>query len=135
MKKLLALILLFALLLTTASAEIDLSGMSEAELLALSRQIQLLLFGEKLAAGVTVNPGTYTIGEDIPAGSYKVDVVNPNVSGYLMITDASGEYVASHFLGEMLGTNTIGKLVLEDGQTVEISGTNVLFYSYAGMFN
>ena len=75
MRKLLIALLILALIPVAALAApqtIDLETMSYDELLALSQSVEQAM--EKLPEwkGVTVPPGTYTIGVDIPVGKYTI---------------------------------------------------------------
>ena len=71
MKKLLVLVLAFALLLpAVATAEVDLSGMSYDELLALREQIDVAITKCQEWQEVEVPQGIYQIGVDIPAGHW-----------------------------------------------------------------
>ena len=76
MKKLLSLLVLAALLLSVpASADVDLSGMSFNELVALREQVNLALWATEEWQEVTVPAGTYEIGKDIPAGYWTITPV------------------------------------------------------------
>lgn len=77
---------------------------------------------------VTVPPGTYSVGSDIPAGTYTV--VTNGIISMLTVKNSSGGYVTMH----SLNNNTqVGKLVLEAGQTVEIVGESVIFKPFQGL--
>ena len=73
MKKLLiCLALCLALIVPAALAEIDLSGMTFDELVALKGEIDLALWASEEWQEVTVPTGVYHIGEDIPAGKWTI---------------------------------------------------------------
>lgn len=73
MKKLLSLLVLVALFLSVpASADVDLSGMSFDELIALREQVNLALWATEEWQEVTVPAGAYEIGKDIPAGYWTI---------------------------------------------------------------
>lgn len=73
MKKLIALVLLLALLIPAAIAEgFDLSGLSFAELAALRDKIQLEMMEREEWQEVIVPGGIWEVGVDIPAGSWLV---------------------------------------------------------------
>lgn len=77
---------------------------------------------------VTVPAGKYTIGSDIPAGTYTL-----NTADYLSIVsiwDASGGLVTMHTLSAQA---SVGKIELKNGQSIEINGSAVVFKPYAGL--
>ncbi|MDD3212274.1 MAG: hypothetical protein PHY64_01290 [Eubacteriales bacterium] len=75
MKKLLAIVLVLALLLPSlALADVDLSGMSYDELVALKEKINLALWSSNEWEEVTVPIGVYEIGRDIPVGYWNISV-------------------------------------------------------------
>lgn len=77
---------------------------------------------------VTVPAGKYTIGSDVPAGTYTL-----NTTGYIsMVTiwNASGGLVTMHTLSEQA---PVGKIELKDGQVIEINGSAVVFKTYSGL--
>jgi len=139
MKKLLALILILALALPAlALADIpDISGLTEAELIELNRQIQLCLFSEKLVNGVDVPAGEYTVGIDLPAGTYRMEVVFPGSGGHMTVFKSEEEKTAidESFLGEFWGVVLIGKIKLDDGNIFRISGNTLRLFPYTGLFN
>ena len=139
MKKLITLILILALALPAlAMADIpDISGLTEAELIELNHQIQLRLFSDKLVNGVDVPAGTYVVGEDIPEGVYRLEVLFPNSGGYLTVYEnkESSLSIKSSFLGEYWAVVEIGKIELESGNVVDISGNSLRFFPYSGLFN
>lgn len=77
---------------------------------------------------VTVPPGTYAVGIDIPEGEYTV-CTNGYIS-MLTIKDISGNFITAYSLSS---STPIGKLVIEDGQYVEIVGESVIFKPYQGL--
>ena len=137
MKKLITIILILAMLPVIALADLpDISGLSTDELIELSHQLQLRLFSDQLVNGVKVPPGSYVIGEDIPAGTYRVDfpVVSDLLMGLFMAyTEDYSDYV-TYYIGEN-NTTAIGKVELKEGMTLEISDTTAIFYAYTGLFN
>lgn len=135
MKKLITLLLIAALLLPAAAlADLpDISGLSHDELIQLNHQIQLRLFSEQLVNGVKVPPGTYTIGEDIPAGSYRVEVEGEN--GMYAVYDANGEPTDSSLCGSFHDVLEFGKLILTEGTTFEIKYATFVLYPYSGLFH
>ena len=77
MKKLFALILTAVFLCSTAyAAEIDLSGLSFAELLELQQRVIMAMWETDEWQEVTVPAGAYEIGKDIPAGHWTITPVD-----------------------------------------------------------
>ena len=134
MKKLLIVILILALLLPAAAmADLpDISDLSQDELLQLNHAIQEKLFGQKLSEGIPVPPGAYTIGEDIPAGTYRLRI--PGENGMYAI-EKDGKPIGSSLVGTEYNITEIGKILLEEGTVFEIAYTTIVFYPYTGIFN
>ena len=76
-KRLLAGMMAGALLLGgAASADVDLSGMSYDELVALKDQINMAIWESEEWQEVTVPQGVWVVGEDIPAGKWTIRCVD-----------------------------------------------------------
>lgn len=86
MKKILSVILTFALLIPAAcfGEEIDLSGYSFAELAALRDRIQMEMMTRDEWQEVTVPAGLWEVGVDIPAGAWLVRCADENRDDYLL---------------------------------------------------
>jgi len=139
MKRLITIILILALILPASSlADVILNGMTTDELLELRRQINLQLFNEKLLDGVDVDPGKYIVGEDLPAGDYRVEVILPSQAyafGSVWVYDPGETFltVGGNMTGE--GYERIGKLSLTDSQTIEVTLYSVKLFLYEGIVN
>ena len=72
MKKMILLLALALLLPVVAAAQVDLSGMSYAELVELRDQINLAMWASDEWQEVTVPQGVWVVGEDIPAGHWTI---------------------------------------------------------------
>ena len=72
MKKLALFLLVFTLMIAPALAEVDLSGMSYDELVALKDQINLAIWQSDTWQEVEVPQGIWIVGEDIPAGKWTI---------------------------------------------------------------
>ena len=85
MKKILVMILAVCLLVPIASAEdIDISGLSFDQLVALKERINLALFESDEWQEVTVPQGVWKVGKDIPAGKWLIKAVqSANGSTYV----------------------------------------------------
>lgn len=85
MKKLLTILLALFLLMPAADAADlpDLSGLSYDELVELREQINLAIWNSEEWQEVSVPPGLWKIGEDIPAGHW---TIKPGIShGYFYV--------------------------------------------------
>nr|DAF83094.1 MAG TPA: hypothetical protein [Caudoviricetes sp.] len=130
-KKFLSVILTLCLLLPViALAEIDLSEMSVDELIALNKAVVMELMSRKDFKEVAVPAGEYKVGEDIPAGTYTVKAEGDQYIA-LNVLDKNGNYTLKMYSVEE--DNPIGKLALEDGETVATMGGIVIFTPYAGL--
>lgn len=72
MKRIVTLLLLLCALSIPALAEVDLSGMTYDELVALKDQINLAMWSSQEWQEVTVPQGVWEIGEDIPEGHWTI---------------------------------------------------------------
>ena len=135
MKKFLALILAMILLGGSAAAETpDLSGLTTDELLSVIREAQALLFDQQLVDGVSVPQGTYIIGEDIPAGAYRIEITDG--TGYYDVYDKQdGKLIHSGLTGKSYKVTEIGKITFEDGNVLKLVNSTFIFYPYTGIFH
>ena len=80
---------------------------------------------------VSVPQGEYTIGSDIPAGTYSLSASDGDFQlSTITIYSASGALENTHVI---MADSSVGKCVLEAGQKVEISGSPILFFTYDGI--
>ena len=133
MKKLVSFALSLALMACAIPAFADgpdLQSMSDDELVSLRDAINAELasrnFQEK---EVTVPPGRYKVGEDIPAGTYTISAAGKVMSMVTTYT-ASGDY---GMIYNVTSDSPVGKLELADGQEIEISVEPVTFSVYKGI--
>lgn len=87
MKKLCCLILFTVMLFASVSAlaEIDLTGMTYDELIALKDKINLAIWNSKEWQEVTVPQGEWIVGKDIPAGTWRVTALDDEDSNFCSI--------------------------------------------------
>ena len=128
MKKLVCALLALCLLPVIAFADFDLSAMSVDELAALNKAVVMELMSREDFKEVPVPPGEYTIGEDIPEGTYSVKVANDD---YAMIEIYKNGTLNDAYT--VLAGTPVGKIVLVKGQTISISFFSVIFMPYAGL--
>ena len=74
MKRLISVLLLMMMVSCACAEDIDLSGLSYAELVALKDRINLAMWESEEWQEVTVPDGIWEVGKDIPAGTWTVSV-------------------------------------------------------------
>lgn len=135
MKKVLVLLLVLSMLLVptaTADTGIDYTSMTDAELVTV-RDACIKELGKRGFASkdVTVPVGTYVVGEDIPAGSYTITFASSSGFARVSVYDEGKSY--SSFSEQVAKDSPIGKVVLKNGQTIEINYDPVTFSPYKGL--
>lgn len=123
MKKFISLVLVLILVPSFAFASLDLSAYTADELIELKSLILRELIERGDLKEVKVPAGEYVIGIDIPVGEYSVNTS----SAAVMLT--VNEYETLHVLSS---TESVGRLVLRDGDKLSLSGT-CLFSIYTGL--
>lgn len=78
---------------------------------------------------VPVPVGTYTVGEDIPAGKYTV-LYDGSFLASVTVKSSAGKTVT---IDSISTGERIGKLELKDGQTVIVDYDPVVFTTYQGL--
>lgn len=148
MKRTLCIVLALVLVLSIAPAafaDVDLSGMSFDELVALKDQINLALWNSADWQEVTVPQGLYKVGSDIPAGKW---TIKAPVGGYTVVkigsqVDENGTDVDYHGeLKPICGDNYSGfapssacafwTVELREDQYVSVKNGDCVFTPYAG---
>lgn len=147
MKKVITICITFLLILTLAPAafaDVDLSGMSFEELVALKDQINLAIWNSADWQEVEVPQGVWEVGADIPAGKWTIKAI-PGGNTYIKVgteledggTDVHTKFTVDIYdpghrgykEGQKLSEGTID---LEVGQYVCIDYANAIFTPYAG---
>lgn len=128
--RLLTAILIASMLFSGAAfAEINFDDYTVEELMALKSQIHTEIIKRRIDdTTVRVPMGTYTVGIDIPAGSYTLT----GGSDVAMITlySPNGDIITFHSL---YFQDKIGRIDLESGQKVEIQFGGIIFMTYRGI--
>lgn len=141
MKRSIATVLaILMLVLPTAFAASDLSGMSVEELIQLKTQIDAELLSRGDLKEFEVPVGVYVIGVDIAAGTYSaempVSLRSRSATIYTHKSEAArkrGGYDESYHIEPDRGTEKIGKITLYAGEILEIKYRPVLFKTYTGL--
>lgn len=126
MKKLAFVLILVLLFPVVACAEVDLSALTYAELLDLQSSINAEIVTREEFKQATVPAGSYIVGEDIPAGTYTLSL---GEGSFMAIIDVNN-YDTVH---SITSDSSVGKIVLSDNDTVEISAGSILFKTYSGL--
>ena len=110
----------------------DLSAKSDEELLALYQEIQTILLARNGNYTIELASGKYVIGTDFPAGSYRVEAKGAYSSTQVKVyKDTNAKYPSdSYILAELYQSSVIGKLDVEPGNILEISGSAVTISAY-----
>ena len=149
MKRILVILLSLLLLGNVAFADVDLSGMTFDELVALKDKINLAIWESQEWQEVTVPIGVWRVGEDIPAGHWTIKAApDQNMSwgsvSYGTKLDELGKSVEYDFEGvyyteqvKAEGSNASVNLTeididMQDGAYVVIDECAMIFTPYAG---
>lgn len=148
MKKILAFFLAFALVASigaAAFAEVDLSGMSYDELVALKDQINLAIWNSAEWQEVTVPYGAWIVGEDIPAGKWTITAGDGCSFSFKIGTmlNSMGTELEGDYYYQWLTSKTYRRydpaddvdqitVDLRNGQIVFFEEGSVVFTPYAG---
>lgn len=122
MKKVVMLVLALVLVGAVALAEVDLTGMSYEELVALRDQLDKTIWAMDEWEYVQVPGGDYDIGVDIPAGRWTLVGVDSYSSFEVYQSRDVKDNYSYDILYESLDHNQHYNITLEDGQYIEISG-------------
>lgn len=127
-------ILIASFALQSALADVDLSGMSFDELVALRNQIDQAIWASDGWQEVEVPSGVYIIGEDIPEGRWSIKCNGKGGGIYTLYPDKESYldnglgYIAMKFFnGE-----DIMNVILDNGQYLELSASTYTFSPMIG---
>lgn len=118
----------------SALADVDLSGMSYEELIALHSQVIEAMADSEEVVSFRAEPGEYIVGVDIPVGSYSVRAVEGEKFCVVTVDAVSGNWrVNESFRSSDEPAKVIGQLILEEGEKVKIRDGAALFGAPAGI--
>ena len=147
MKRIILFFALVMLLPTLALADVDLTGMTFEELVALHEQVNLAIWNSEEWQAVRVPQGTWEIGVDIPEGHW---TLRPEEGQFVYIKygnqlDENGKevsYKSSNYYSESLfskssaiykaGDMTMDDLEMKSGNYLYITSGNLIFSPYSG---
>lgn len=156
MKRIISALLSVLLLLSLSAAcfadnvsDIDLSGLSYDELMALKDRINLAMWESEEWQEVTVPQGIWKVGEDIPAGHWSIAVVDGATYAYVTVGSVLDEakksvaWSSDDYYSENMTSPTSNyynanedismiDVELKNGMYVEIASGNVIFTPYQG---
>lgn len=115
----------------------DYQAMTDAQLAEMNLAIQNELFARHIANdGVTVPPGQYVVGVDLPAGRYRF--VSPEQSEFVSIevyrVDEDAVVIASYYSIGSLRDAAEAVVTLYDGDSLIVDDSNVIIKPYTGLF-
>ncbi len=120
MKKMIPCLLAVAILLSVSVSAIassfsfDFSPYSDEELIKLETALQKEKIDRGIAKSADIPSGTYTIGEDIPAGVYSIEMPKGQSMGMVTVNEYEAMYVLSK------DSPTVGKITLKDGDVMNV---------------
>ena len=150
MKRLTCFVLIAIMVLSTSTVfatDIDLSGMSYDELIALKDKINLAIWNSKEWQEVKVPQGVWKVGEDIPAGHWTIEAYDGDWANIKVGTEIddmgksvkrSNRYYYAQVTSETYRSykpdNDVPAIDVEliDGDYIEIENASVIFKPYSG---
>lgn len=134
MKKVMVVALVLYMLLPIGShAQVDLASMTEMDLM----QLQADLADELLKRGkeATIPVGKYFVGQHIPAGDYFI-AAGGSSGTWVEVNDEPGGYGDHYQLHALQAGESVGRLVLIDGDTLDVRFGEAKFTALSGsMYN
>lgn len=131
MKKIFSLLLVFVILSMPAALaeEIDVKKYSYKQLELIEKAIRHEMMTRPEWKRVTVPVGIWKVGDDIPAGTYSIRATPEGITSVNLWRRAKDDYSSNGLiLCESVifdETDLIGKVIFEEGNVLEISGSPV----------
>jgi len=135
MKKVMVVALVLCMLLPAISyAQVDLASMTDMDLMQLQADLVDELF--KRGKEATIPVGQYVVGQHIPAGDYFI-AAGGSFGTWVEVNDEPGGYGDHYQLHALQAGESVGRLVLIDGDTLDvkfgeakfIAPKNVVFFT------
>ena len=128
MKRLIALLIALCLLIPMlALAQADLKGMTDDQLIQLYNGLVSELFTRGKSATIPV--GIYKVGTHIPAGDYSIEAGKSMMGSWTEVDNEGESYGSSHQLYMLQPGQSVGRLILKDGDVLEVSMGEAVFTS------
>lgn len=127
MKRIIAIMIVLLFIFTSSASAGSLSEMTDEELLSMYQQIQSILLSRSDEYSLTLNAGRYIVGEDIPSGTYRLECKSPYAAANVDVYATSeSKYSSDSFImAELYNSSVVGKLDLNDGNILKISGSTI----------
>ena len=131
MKRIFCVVLILTLCMVSASAD-SLKQKSTDELLSMYQEIQSILLSRSNEYYLELAAGRYVVGEDVPAGTYRMECEGAYASSTVKVWDtaSSKSYRESHIMAELYNSSVIGKIEFVKGNVVEITNSAVKLVAY-----
>ena len=112
--------------------DFSLQGKTDEELLAMYQEIQAILLSRSGEYSLTLPAGKYEVGLDIPAGEYRMECSGAYSSSQVSVYQSEDSKWASdrYLMSEMTKSSIVGKITLEDGNILSISGSAITVTGY-----
>ena len=134
MKRVMVVALVLCMLLPVITyAQEDLASMTDVDLM----QLQVDLVDELFKRGkeATIPVGKYIVGQHIPAGDYFI-AAGGSSGTWVEVNDEPGVYGDHYQLHVLQAGESVGRLVLIDGDTLDVKFGEAKFTALSGfMFN
>ena len=134
MKKVTVPVLVLCMLLPVISyAQVDLASMTDMDLMQLQADLVDELFNRGKEATIPV--GKYIVGQHIPAGEYFI-AAGGSYGTWVEVNDEPGGYGDHYQLHTLQAGESVGRLVLIDGDTLDVKFGEAKFTALSGfVFN
>ncbi len=112
------------------------------QLIRLNEEVQKILFEKSIIDGIMIEPGTYEVGVDIPAGNYYFEGVLGRFPSSIHVYpswDKMGSFDETQYIynigyGSSSDSVKSGKFALFDGNIVQIIQGPVTIHTFMGLF-
>ena len=136
MKKTLSLCLFVVILLSSVAAvasDMDLSALSYDELVDLKIKVTTEVMSRPETKSVSVPIGIYEIGVHIPAGEYSLKLDDGHFANItISISDDFSDY-RNRIDSTMVDEKGVGRMILKDGQFVQVEHGSIFFSAFTGL--
>jgi hypothetical protein len=114
------------------ASSIDLSTLSFSELVALQNEVFAAIVNHEEFKEVKVPIGVYRVGTDIPAGEYSLKPGDSYAAITLSTNDDFSDYSSMISIAS-IDEEGIGRIVLKDGQFVNVEYGSIIFARFVGL--
>lgn len=121
--------------------KMDFSSLSLEELLQINQLLQSAIFEKALQyEGITLYPGIYEVGKDIPPGDYRVEYAEKDYSVLFYVypdmekAQKKSLIRESYIMAPASNSEIIGKISLVEGNVIVFSGSCVILSKYKGIW-